>query len=414
MSTTLGSKAVGSSVYFTVNGTKTEFLVVNQGKPSSLYDDSCNGTWLLMKQIYNTQAWDSSNNDYKNSDIHSWLNNSFLSLLPTDTVNLIKTVKIPYRNGTGKSGTTATGSNGLSTKVFLLSGYEVGFTTSDSSYFPVDGARLSYFSSQSARIAYNSSGSAAGWWLRSPYTGNTNYVWNVGTDGSYNYNSCGATRGVRPAFILDSSLSVSDDDKVVFNSPPVITTTSSGDLGTKGADFSVSYTVSDEDAADTVTVTETLDGIEKRSYTVSGSGTSSFDVTGEYFQKILNGAHTMTIAATDGKEAASVTMTFTKHVTKAVVSMATPMEADAAITVCSIKVRGSFPGDGTLKVEVTNNGNDSSPVWEDCTDAVEKGANYMFANATAANGFAFNFRVTAERGLSDTGGYITSIQGGFQ
>lgn len=413
MSTTLGSKAVGSSVYITVDGTSTEFLVVNQGKPLSLYDDSCDGTWLLMKDIYNKQAWDSTNNDYQNSDIHAWLNDSFLNLLPATASNHVKSVKIPYRNGTGSGGSTATGASGLSTKIFLLSGYEVGFTTSTSKYFPVDGAALSYFTSNSTRIAYYS-GSAAYWWLRSPHTNNTGNVWYVNTDGSNYNNGCSNTYGVRPAFILDSSLSVSDDDKVVFNAPPVITSTSSGDLGTKDAGFSVSYTVSDEDAADTVTVTETLDGVEKRSYTVSGSSTSSFDVTGEYFQKVLNGAHTMVIAATDGKEAASETMTFTKHVTKAVVSMATPMEADAAITVCSIKVRGSFPGDGTLKVEVTNNGNDTSPVWEDCTDEVEKGANHMFTNATAANGFAFNFRVTAERGLSDTGGYITSIQGGFQ
>lgn len=31
-----------------------------------------------------------------------------------------------------------------------------------------------------------------------------------------------------------------------------------------------------------------------------------------------------------------------------------------------------------------------------------------------ANGPAFNFRITASRGESGTGGYITSVQGGFQ
>jgi len=38
----------------------------------------------------------------------------------------------------------------------------------------------------------------------------------------------------------------------------------------------------------------------------------------------------------------------------------------------------------------------------------------LFTNQTAANGFAFNFRVTAERGASGESGYIASIQGGFQ
>ena len=46
--------AVGSSVYLMENGVATEYLVVNQGIPSgsSLYDSSCDGTWLLRKDIY--------------------------------------------------------------------------------------------------------------------------------------------------------------------------------------------------------------------------------------------------------------------------------------------------------------------------------------------------------------------------
>lgn len=119
MSTKLGSKAVGSSVYLKANGVNTEFLVVHQGKPSALYDDSCNGTWLLMKDIYKTMAWDISNNDYKNSDVHGYLSGTFLGLLETDIQNAIKQVKIPYRNGTGSGGTTASGANGLSAKILL-------------------------------------------------------------------------------------------------------------------------------------------------------------------------------------------------------------------------------------------------------------------------------------------------------
>ena len=155
MSTKLSALSVGSSVYLNVNGTKTEFLVVNQGLPSSLYDSSCNGTWLLMKQIYTTRTWDSSNNDYENSDIHSYLNGTFLGLLDSDIQAAVKQVKIPYRKGTGSGGSTVSGSSGLSTKIFLLSGYELGWTTSNSSYFPVDGAKLSYFDSGTGTTANN-------------------------------------------------------------------------------------------------------------------------------------------------------------------------------------------------------------------------------------------------------------------
>ena len=47
--TKLANKEVGSIVKLNVNGAVTEFLVVHQGLPSDIYDASCNGTWLLMK-----------------------------------------------------------------------------------------------------------------------------------------------------------------------------------------------------------------------------------------------------------------------------------------------------------------------------------------------------------------------------
>ena len=77
----LSTKAVGSIVKIKVNGAAKDFIVVHQGKPSSVYDDSCNGTWLLMKDIYESRQWHSSNtNDYANSAIHSYLNGVFLDL----------------------------------------------------------------------------------------------------------------------------------------------------------------------------------------------------------------------------------------------------------------------------------------------------------------------------------------------
>ena len=172
----LSTKAVGSTVKLKVNGTAKEFIVVHQGKPSSLYDDSCNGTWLLMKDIYENRVWQSGNiNKYESSDIHTYLNNTFLNLFESNIRDAIKQVKIPYRKNGGSGGTDQSGANGLSAKIFLLSGYEVGWTTSDYSYFPVDGAKLSYFesgtgtSANNKRIA-NLNGSAAAWWLRSPST----------------------------------------------------------------------------------------------------------------------------------------------------------------------------------------------------------------------------------------------------
>ena len=219
-STTISALSVGSSVYCNVNGVKTEFIVVNQGKPSAMYDDSCNGTWLLMKDIYENRVWDSSNIEkYESSDINAYLNNTFLNLFDSNIKDAVKQVKIPYRKNGGPGGTDQSGANGLSCKIFLLSGYEVGWTTSDNGYFPVDGVKLSYFesgtgtSANNKRIA-NLNGSAAYWWNRSPYTGETNFVWYVNIDGNYNNLRASGFGGVRPCIILPSDTLVSVDGTI--------------------------------------------------------------------------------------------------------------------------------------------------------------------------------------------------------
>ena len=180
----LGTKAIGDIVKIKVNGAVKDFIVVHQGKPSSVYDDSCTGTWLLMKDIYTTSEFSSNNNSYKDSSIHSYLNSTFYNLIDSDIRAAIKQVKIPYQNGTGSGGRLATGANGLSTKVFLLSGYEVGWTPGTSSdsnnNSPRDGVKLDYFGSgsgaNSKRVAYNGSSTAI-WWLRSPITDRSTTVW---------------------------------------------------------------------------------------------------------------------------------------------------------------------------------------------------------------------------------------------
>ena len=613
---TLSSKAIGSTIKLKVNGSVRNFIVVHQGKPSSVYDDSCNGTWLLMQDIYENRAWHSSNtNDYANSTIHSYLNSTFLNLFESNIKNAIKQVKLPYRKGSGTSTTVTSGSNGLSAKIFLLSATETSF---DFSYMPSgEGAELAYFkgcadnSSDSKRVAYLN-GSATVWWLRSPYCYSFDGALCVNSNGDWYYDGCSYSCGIRPALILPSTLLVSDDgtvstntapstpgsisvpssimggtnisiswakssdaesnlagykverstnggsswsqiyqgtatsttNNVAFgttsvmyrvkaydteglesgwrtssqvtvvnnnapsappsiavpndvkggstlviswtaasdsdgnlsgyilerstdggssytqvykgnaltytdtitkgwstvmyrvkaydgynaqsgyttstkrtvdnNTAPTITTSSAANLGTKSSGFTISYSVDDKDAGDTLTVTEKLDGTTKRTYTATRKTTNSFAVTGEYFQKITNGSHTMTVTVTDGKATVTKTFTFTKAVTAASITLAKPMEADAQITLCAITVGGLIPADAVFKVEVTNNGKDSSPVWEDATTEARNGRNHLFTNQTAANGFAFNFRVTAERGASGESGYIASIQGGFQ
>lgn len=210
----ISTLAVGSSVYLNVGGVRKEFLVVHQGKPSSLYDASCDGTWLLMKDCYEMRQWNSNSELlYENSSIHSYLNSTFLNLFDANIRDAIKQVKIPYLKG-GKGGSVQSGANGLSCKVFLLSGYELNFRN----IFPADGAGLDGFAesitNNSAYLAtYN--GTLPKWWLRSIST--LQYSDAAGLVSGYSYNSDSVTKsyGIRPCIILPSNTLVDDSGNVV-------------------------------------------------------------------------------------------------------------------------------------------------------------------------------------------------------
>lgn len=214
--TPLSEYSVGSIVKLNVSGTAKEFIVVHQGLPSSIYDDSCNGTWLLMKDIYESRAWHSSNvNDYENSTIHSYLNSTFLALFDSNIQSVIKQVKIPYRAGSGSKNTVTSGASGLQAKIFLLSCEEIDY---GGNYTPKEeGSTLSYFyrsaNNSSKHIAYLN-GSASGWWLRSPYCFTLfgkRTAWRVNSSGEHDISDCSSSDGIRPALVLPSTLFVSDD-----------------------------------------------------------------------------------------------------------------------------------------------------------------------------------------------------------
>lgn len=218
--TQISTLAVGTLVKINENGVPIEYMIVNQGLPSSMYDASCDGCWVLRKDIAENRAWDSSNNDYKNSDIQAYLNGDWTSRYEAGILSQIKQVKIPYQNGTGSGGSVASGANGLSCKIFLLGGYELGWTTSNNSRFPRDGAKLSYFSSGTGSAANNKriakyNGGADWWWLRSPKANSTVSVWGVDSNGNYDGWGCGNSYGVRPTLIFPSTALVDDDLNVL-------------------------------------------------------------------------------------------------------------------------------------------------------------------------------------------------------
>lgn len=208
--TPIGSLAVGTSVFFDVDGAPWEFIVVHQGNPdSTVYDEICDGTWLLMKNIYELRNFDISYNDYRDSDTHSYLNGAFLGRLDSNIQSAVKSAKIPYTNGNGDVGSLATGSNGLSTKMFLLSYTEVGFRGSH--FANVEGSVLDYFDTDlsGVRVGYWN-GMAYPWWLRSPSTSGSAHIWYVSNDNSSGRSAYNSTFGIRPAFIMPSDFDVTN------------------------------------------------------------------------------------------------------------------------------------------------------------------------------------------------------------
>ena len=212
-----------------------------------------------------------------------------------------------------------------------------------------------------------------------------------------------------------SGFAISETRQVNNNTPPAITCEYPGNtpLGVKNEGFEISYSVSDEEG-DQIAVTEAVDGAALRTFTAELGAENSFALGGLDWMRLLNGRHTLSITAADGASSTAHSLSFTKEVTKACVTLEQPMSADGPITVCVLAASGFIPADAQYTVMVTNNANDGAPVWEDCTAAVRSGANHIFDNSTAEEGFAFNFKLSVERGPSGQGGYITSVQGGFQ
>lgn len=213
----LGGLAVGSTVKLAVNGTLTSFIIIQHGLPSSVYDSSCDGTWLMSESIYTLRPFGVSVNNYSLSTMHTYLNGDYINLFSEDIKNAIKTVRIPYSKGTGSSGSLAVGANGLETKVFLLSAAEMGYS---SNYMRIEGAPVSYFNGvdNTQKIGlYN--GNPTIWWLRSPnISGNTTMFYVRQTNGMLVSGTMTNQYGVRPAFILPSDITLDENGNIAVKS----------------------------------------------------------------------------------------------------------------------------------------------------------------------------------------------------
>lgn len=430
-SSTIANLSVGDIIKIPEGDIRSEFIIVHKGIPSDMYDESCDGVWLLRKNTLTTEiAWHGTSqsnyhNNYENSNIKTWLNGTYLNTINEKVRDVIKIVKIPFKKGSGAASTGVySGSDGLSCKVFALSVYEVGCAYSKA---PIDGSRLTYFINDNAdelanqkRMCKKDSGvDVNSWWLRTPHTDSIGYAYAVATDmkpvtaNGAHYFYPYTKKPVRPAFIVPNDLSLNFDGTLIIGMPPKIIIDKSDNMGELSEGFVINCEITDEEGT-ALSANASLNGKQFVSVYEDGLCKLTIECMGDDWLKIPLGEHIIDICASNGTTGTHKTITFTRILDKLFIMPKNPIDISDIIRVCSLKIEGSLPEDADLVCEVTNNAKDAEPVWEDCTDRVKANLAYVFKNKTAENGFAFNFRISFIRGESGNGGYITKIYGGVE
>lgn len=205
--------------------------------------------------------------------------------------------------------------------------------------------------------------------------------------------------------------------KTVSNNTPPVISGNDASLGLKTEGFSKSYALTDAEGG-TITVVEKIDGVQKRSYSVSNPSnyTNYFTITQNEWIQILNGQHTLTVTATDSEGASAVrTWTFSKNETEIELTLENPLPADDMISKTIMSVARQLPVGAVFTVEVCNNGNDASPTWEDMTQAVKSEGKFFLTNKQkTTTEWGYNFRIKIQRNGTEGDCFIAGIGGNFE
>lgn len=216
----LGDLPVGTIVNLMVDGESTPFRIINQGVPSnsSVYDASCDGTWLLAENYCIGSPWDnaSSYTSFEDSGAYDELNSTFVESLGSAEQSAVKEVKIPYAyiDPNSNKRTHKTGADGIVTKAFLLSLPELGIVSEGTR----DGAETEYFKNtadgydtpDALRIAKDSVGTYD--YATRTVTDNSGlaYLYYIDTEGDWDYLSPNDDTYLRPVMIFDKNKRVDE------------------------------------------------------------------------------------------------------------------------------------------------------------------------------------------------------------
>ena len=245
-----------------------------------------------------------------------------------------------------------------------------------------------------------------------------------------------------------SGYRTADTKTVSANSVPTLKIMQNGteisdgaELGSFSAVFSLTYQVNDANADDTLTVKEIVDGVTKRTRTGATRGTSyTFNFqTGSaastsYWNKVLNGSHTVVIEVSDGSVTVRKAISFIKISSGlCVITLPAAIPTDQYPAVVALSISGYIPA-ATLAdadkfmVEVTADGTN----WERCdvfressaavhgrkrgttgnVNAELYGGHYLFLHKISHPGQVFNFKISVG-GVSGEVTHIDSVQWAF-
>lgn len=234
MARKLGNVPVGTVLHLQESGVYQDYIVVHQGLPSSMYNSSCNGTWLTRKTIPAEVDWGHDKHSYESSGLKPYMD-EWPNVYAADIKEYIKQVTIPCNPSQ------------ISCKAFALSALEIGGGSSlYNEHTPPDGAVLSYFSGSDAqqRRIFQYVGEADTWFTRTAAmsTPNPRIVY-VYVDGSFGWSNGVMPNGALPTIIMDPDAIVDDNNNILaalYPDPPASITVPTSSIPT-GSSIAVSW-----------------------------------------------------------------------------------------------------------------------------------------------------------------------------
>jgi hypothetical protein len=206
-----------------------------------------------------------------------------------------------------------------------------------------------------------------------------------------------------------SGYQLSEVTPVIHNVAPGISGTDI-DLGVISAPPSYSFSVTDPDAGDSVTVTAMLDGTNILTIDPVVLGqTYTVNLTGAQFFGMANGQHALQIVASDEYgDSSTRTVTFTRTVTMIDFQIA-PIQTDAASEKILISIL-YYADPANIQIKVCNNALDDTPAWE----TAAQGLKHIFSNASkTADNWAVGVWVQISPSAQYLDVYCNSLNGSY-